>query len=70
MDNSFRVDRDAAPDRYGRLRVRADGLGPAAWLTARTEAEAGFGRVAGVAAPPASPRTPASCTRRRWTGGR
>lgn len=51
MDNSFRVDRDAAPDRYGRLRVRADGLGPAAWLTARTEAEAGFGRVAGVAAP-------------------
>ncbi|AGK81663.1 hypothetical protein SFUL_6786 [Streptomyces microflavus DSM 40593] len=69
MDDSFRVDRDAAPDHYGRLRVRADGLGPAAWLTGRTEAEGGFGRVAG-SPPPASPRTPASCTLRRWTGGR
>ncbi|MDT0494733.1 hypothetical protein ACPEIF_26200 [Streptomyces sp. NPDC012600] len=51
MDDAPRVDRDTAPDHYGRLRVRADGLGPARWLTERTEAEGGFGRVAGVSGP-------------------
>ncbi|MFJ9637701.1 hypothetical protein [Streptomyces sp. NPDC101178] len=51
MDDHPRVDRDAAPGLYGRLRVRADGLGPAQWLTGRTEAEGGFGRVAGISGP-------------------
>ncbi|WP_433406081.1 hypothetical protein [Streptomyces sp. CA-146814] len=51
MDDYLRAGRDAAPGLYGRLRVRADGLGPAQWLTGRTEAEGGFGRVAGISGP-------------------
>ncbi|QTE02817.1 hypothetical protein [Streptomyces cyanogenus] len=45
------VHQDPAPDRYGRLRVRADDLSPADWLTARGPGPAAMGTVAGVAAP-------------------
>ncbi|MDX3572665.1 hypothetical protein [Streptomyces sp. ID05-47C] len=45
------VDREPAPERYGRLQVRPDGLRPAEWLTERAPGHGDFGTVAGVAAP-------------------
>lgn len=50
--NDYRpVDRDPAPENYGRLRVQTDDLGPAHWLTERAPGHGDFGTVAGVAAP-------------------
>ncbi|MGA5638404.1 hypothetical protein ACPCTN_06660 [Streptomyces cinereoruber] len=51
MDDYRPVDRDPAPERYGRLHVRTGDLGPARWLTERTQEHGAFGTVAGVAAP-------------------
>ncbi|MGC0334059.1 hypothetical protein RKD23_007049 [Streptomyces sp. SAI-170] len=45
------VDREPAPERYGRLRVRTDDLGPAEWIGNGPTGAGAFGTVAGVAAP-------------------
>ncbi|MGG8406722.1 hypothetical protein ACM614_08940 [Streptomyces sp. 12297] len=45
------VDREPAPDRYGRLRVETADLEPAQWLTRRSPGHGDFGTVAGVCAP-------------------
>ncbi|MGW1541588.1 hypothetical protein ACWCPM_15360 [Streptomyces sp. NPDC002309] len=53
--NDYRpVDRDLAPEQYGRLRVRTADLTPADWLTGRTAGfgePGGLGTVGGVAVP-------------------
>ncbi|WP_435972416.1 hypothetical protein [Streptomyces sp. Qhu_M48] len=51
MDNYPPVDRDPAPEWYGRLHVRTEDLGPAEWLTRRAPGYGAFGTVAGVGAP-------------------
>lgn len=51
VDNYRPVDRDPAPERYGRLRVQTAVPGPAGWLTERAPGYGDFGTVAGVAAP-------------------
>lgn len=51
VDTCRPVDRDPAPERYGRLRVQTADLGPARWLTERVPGQGDFGTVAGVAAP-------------------
>lgn len=45
------VQRDPAPERYGRLHVRTADLAPAEWLTERSPGYAAMGTVAGIAAP-------------------
>ncbi|MFI9150123.1 hypothetical protein [Streptomyces sp. NPDC053367] len=51
MNDYPMVHRDPAPERYGRLRVRADDLGPAGWLAKEPGGQGAMGTVAGVAAP-------------------
>ncbi|MER5473227.1 hypothetical protein ABZX90_35880 [Streptomyces sp. NPDC002935] len=73
MDIYRPVDRDLAPEWYGRLRVQTVDLGPARWLTERVPGHGDFGTVAGVAAPGfaayARVLHPASLSERpvRWT---
>ncbi|WP_241826946.1 hypothetical protein [Streptomyces graminilatus] len=73
MDNYRPVDRNPAPEWYGRLRVQTADLGPARWLTERVPGRDDFGTVAGVAAPGfaayARVLHPASLNERpvRWT---
>ncbi|MGW1595674.1 hypothetical protein [Streptomyces sp. NPDC002343] len=45
------VDQPPAPEWYGRLRVRADDLSAADWLTEDGPGQGAFGTVAGIAAP-------------------
>ncbi|GAA2773576.1 hypothetical protein GCM10010521_59720 [Streptomyces rameus] len=50
--NDFRpVDREPAPEWYGRLRVQAEDLSPAHWPGGHGPGQAAFGTVAAVAAP-------------------
>ncbi|WP_336114470.1 hypothetical protein [Streptomyces sp. PTD9-10] len=51
MNDHRPLQRDPAPEWYGRLHVRTTDLSPAAWLTEPAPGHAALGTVAGVAAP-------------------
>lgn len=51
MVNYPPVDRQPAPEWYGRLHVQTADLGPARWFSEHTPGQGGFGTVAGIAAP-------------------